>query len=240
MSNIHFTAFRTGIHHCNKTVRLAQTLETNITCFTVCLVQNIRNLQFELFLVCAPRFVFKRSNVNVVNNGLHFQLFGFDRIHDFLRRLLIRYQVADSNTVCRRLHVFRNNVLQVVNEARRREISKVVTNALNHAACCRCQNAAVNVSAQNFSIAYFKHVVRCGIVVASSELFGFIFHTERRQNLRQNLKIRDFLCGVAEQRWVYVLVTHQQIHRHARIKPGKSASSKLVDTKQRVLKNTDD
>ena len=97
--------------------------------------------------------------MNLIDQILHLGLLLRDDIRNLGIGRFIRNQVADSNTICVRLHVFRNDILKTIDEVSSGDVSKIITHALNQTHAAATKYGFVNLTAHHPPVPDFNHVV---------------------------------------------------------------------------------
>ena len=153
--------------------------------------------------------------MDLVNQVLHLRLLLRDDIRNLRVRRLIRNKVANPDTICVGFHVFRNNILESVDEISRRDISEIIAYTLNQTDSTTAEHAFVNLTANHASISDFDHIIRGGVVfvrILLTECLLLVFQCKGRQYLRDDIEIADIFaaleCGLIDTR-----VRRKKVHR---------------------------
>ena len=137
--------------------------------------------------------------MDLVDKVLHLRLLLRDDIHDLRIGRLIRNKVADADTIRVRLHIFRDNILEPVDEIRRSDIPEIVTNTLDEADAAATEDALVDLTAHHSPVADFNDIVRRRVIligVLLTERLLLIFQRQGRQDLREDVEIADILAAL--------------------------------------------
>ena len=188
LRNVDERTFGSRVDNHQETVTLAQTFASDFAGLFRRLVQIIIDHIFKLGNVFVGRAVLKRSQVDLVNDGLHLHFLRRNGLDDLVLCRTISNQIANADTKRARFHIFRHNVLEIIVEIGARERAEIVKRSVQNALGRGTEHRFFELTTDIVSIADFQHIVRGLVFFGLFKEFGLVNHGEGWHDLRKNVE----------------------------------------------------
>ena len=130
LGNINKGALGSRIHNHEETVIGTQTGATNLTRLFRRFIENIIHSGFEFRDVTMGCGILENTEMDFIDDRLYLALLCLNDFDDFLLRLLVGNQITNTDAVGSRLHIFRNNVLQIIVEIGAGHIAEIIASTV--------------------------------------------------------------------------------------------------------------
>ena len=210
LGNVNRGALGARLYHRNQTVLDRQRSKTRLTCLLCRLVQRSNHTALELLLVRLSRVIIKEIQVNLKTDILNLLSLLLNLDFDFLLRLLIGYQVTDTNRETIIDEKLLNSVLERVNHINRVLRAIIVVGNMNNALRRLRKDRLIKDTLADRTLLDLHEILRDLVILI--RIVRHV-HVDRRHELGNHLLTRP-LAILLRPRNVTLkpLIPHHQIH----------------------------